>query len=299
MNDQSEKIDICETDNTAKSPMHRFSHAGMATEFEVLIADCDFTYAQQAAWAAFDVLVQLEADLSRFVEDSEISQINNLNPGQRLILSPETFQAIELCKKLYHDTYRAFDITISSKSDCGGSPDSIKLDPDSNTVELTCPVKLDLGGFGKGFAVDEMAKVLREWDIKKALIHGGHSSVLALNPPPLKKGWPVSIRDPRNRKKRIMKYDLCNMALSGSGLGKGMHIIDPETKLAAQNTLAAWAWAETASTADALSTAFMILSAKEVKRYCCKHKNVKALLIPAGDDDEEILQIGDWQESGS
>jgi thiamine biosynthesis lipoprotein ApbE len=36
------------------------------------------------------------------------------------------------------------------------------------------------GGLGKGYAVDRMAEVLEEWEVHRALLHGGRSSVLAL-----------------------------------------------------------------------------------------------------------------------
>ena len=53
-----------------------------------------------------------------------------------------------------------------------------------------------LGGMGKGYAVDQMAMLLREWSIDVALIHGGYSSVLALDGPADMKGWPVTMSDP-------------------------------------------------------------------------------------------------------
>ena len=50
-------------------------------------------------------------------------------------------------------------------------------------------VEINLGGIGKGYAVDCVAELLREWSINVALISGGYSSVLALDAPPGKKGF--------------------------------------------------------------------------------------------------------------
>ena len=59
---------------------HRFSHAAMATVFEVHCVHADARYAAQAAQAAFDLVDRLEQELSRFVENSDISRINHLVP---------------------------------------------------------------------------------------------------------------------------------------------------------------------------------------------------------------------------
>ena len=58
--------------------IHRFDHRAMATGFEIFIVNKDKTYAEQAAHAAFSELDKLEQELSRFVENSEISRINRL-----------------------------------------------------------------------------------------------------------------------------------------------------------------------------------------------------------------------------
>ena len=49
-------------------------------------------------------------------------------------------------------------------------------------------VHVDLGGIGKGYAVDRMAELMEEWEITKTLLHGGFSSLLALDPPPNRNG---------------------------------------------------------------------------------------------------------------
>ena len=66
------------------SGIHRFSHEAMATTFEIFIQCEDAHYAQQAAHAAFRELDKLEQELSRFIENSDISRINNLSANQSL-----------------------------------------------------------------------------------------------------------------------------------------------------------------------------------------------------------------------
>ncbi|MHC4571036.1 MAG: hypothetical protein ACYS0C_03020 [Planctomycetota bacterium] len=72
---------------------HHFSHEAMATTFEIFILNDDARYTQQAAWAAFDELDRLEAELSRFIENSDISRISNLAANQSLRIGPESISA--------------------------------------------------------------------------------------------------------------------------------------------------------------------------------------------------------------
>ena len=305
------------------SGLKRFSHKAMATTFEVVILHTDACYARQAAFAAFDELDRLEQELSRFIENSDISRINNLPPNQPLPIGLDAFECLRLSARIHADTKGAFDITIGSLMDCWFNDDKtmrkpstdelnsarrrtgmqlMALDEAEHTVQLmTAQVQVDLGGIGKGYAVDRMAELLRDWSIDAALIHGGYSSVLAVGVPPGKKGWPVTLSSPRNRKQILACLDLRDRALSSSGLQKGRHIIDPRTAKPVEGKIAAWACATDAATADALSTAFMVMSPEEVNRYCSNHPNALAMLVIEQQHEEgkkdRILHFGRWDKS--
>ena len=66
--------------------IHRFTHTAMATVYEIIIEYDDKEYAEQAVKAAFEEIDRLENELSRFLPNSEISKINNLKPGEKLLL---------------------------------------------------------------------------------------------------------------------------------------------------------------------------------------------------------------------
>jgi thiamine biosynthesis lipoprotein len=303
------------------SDIHRFSHDAMATVFEIFIIHDDARYAAQAAWAAFDKLDNIEQSLSRFIENSDISQINSLSAHKSLQLGPDAFQCLHLATEIYHQTDGAFDVTIGPLLDCWLTEDKILRTPSKNqltlarrhtgmnlveldeaglTVQLSAgPVLLDLGGIGKGYAVDQMGYLLRDWSIDTALIHSGHSSVLALDAPPQRKGWPVTLTDPRYPKQTLAHPCLRNCSLSGSGLQKGPHIIDPRTAQPVEAKLAAWASTLSAATADALSTAFMVMSCPQTEKYCRRHSDTLAMLVlqdkTAKTQKDKILQFGPWK----
>lgn len=280
---------------------HRFYHEAMATTFEVIILYEDSRYAQQAARAVFNELDRLEAELSRFIENSDISRINNLAADQPLRVGLDAFECLQLSAKINAETKGAFDVTVGSRHSKPKIEYPIKLDESQYTVELlTSPVQIDLGGIGKGYAVDRMAELLREWSIDIALISGGYSSVLALDAPPDTKGWPVTLSNPANHKQVLAYLYLQGRAVGASGLQKGLHIIDPRKNRSAEGKIAAWACTSDAATVDALSTAFMVMSPDEIEKYCSLHPDVQAMVILQGEEKElqkgQILRFGRWEE---
>jgi thiamine biosynthesis lipoprotein len=311
----------CIPDSTA--PVHRFGHEAMAAAFEIFIAGGDASYAGQAALAAFDELDRIEQDLSRFIENSDISLINNLPAGQPLKLGLDAFYCLMLSAKIYEETAGAFDITIGSLLDCWLTEDQtlrkpsgrdlsfacqhtgmtlLALDETEHTITLsTAPVQVDLGGVGKGYAVDRMAELLGDWSIDTALINAGFSSVRSLGAPAQAKGWPVTLTDPRNRNRTLARLYLRDRAMSGSGLQKGPHIIDPRTAMPAEDKRAAWALAPDAATADALSTAFMVMSPDEIEKFCLQHSDVSAMIILQDESTKtqqgRVLRFGHWKNA--
>ena len=159
----------------------------MATVFEVYAVHPDERYAAQAAQAAFDLTDRLERELSRFLSNSDIARVNQLAAGESAQVSPSTLECLVIARHMFDLTGGAFDISI------GTGLASLELNPDEFLVHATKGgVQVDLGGIGKGYAVDLMAELLEEWGLQVALVHGGFSSVLALEPPAGRDGWPLT-----------------------------------------------------------------------------------------------------------
>jgi len=143
---------------------------------------------------------------------------------------------------------------------------------------------LDLGGIGKGYALERAAAVLADWNVERALVHSGTSTALAVGSAPGLKngeeGWPVGVGGRWSASGAPGRVLLRNRALSGSGTEvKGQHIIDPRTGRKAKSHLATWVAHPSAAISDALSTAFMVMGREEVKAYCRRHPEVWALVI--------------------
>ncbi len=247
--------------------LYRFSAKGMATIFEILICHEDRRYAHQAADAAFGILERLEQDWSRFICNSDIAQLNAAK-GEMVPVSIETQECLEVAEAVRRETGGAFDINYEKK--------------------YRTPF-FDLGGIGKGAALDYMVEVLADWEIGDAMLHGGQSTVLATG----ERGWPVNLSFPAAGNRVVRQIDLCKAALSSSGLVQGEHIIDPRTGEAVRGQRGAWVRTDCGARADALSTAFMVMTRTEIEAYCLGHPDV-AVGVAGLDGEEEVCWFGEW-----
>lgn len=277
----------------------RLEHDAMACTFGLDIAGADQGYAAQAARAAFDEIDRLEQILSRFIAHSEIAQINALTPGRSIRVGPETIECLQLASQVYAETNGAFDISFRSQRRAGGAdrmsgPPPLVFDPVSHAVGVQVSgVVLDLGALGKGYAVDRAVAILREWGITAALVHSGQSSVRALGHAPDAPAWRLALRDPDDDAATLATVSLCDRALSGSGQRRhDRHIIDPRTGRPADAVRGAWAVAPTAALSDALSTAFMIMTADEIEHLCRQRGDVSAILRPQTPSGQGLVCLG-------
>ncbi|HEY0946900.1 MAG TPA: FAD:protein FMN transferase [Opitutaceae bacterium] len=255
---------------------HTYRHEAMATYFEIVVADQVGSYAQQAAAAAFRELDRLESELSRFVASSDIARANRLARGETLLIGEDAAQCLLVAIDVSLATVRAFDPAYASERASDEPADIPPFTLDLATHRLTSRAQrlhLDLGAVGKGYALDAMADVLREWEIGAACLNTGGSTVLALEAPPAEPGWPVGLGEGS----AYRTFPLVNAALSGSGIAvKGAHLVDPRLGRPASRTRRVWSLAPVAAQADALSTAFFVMTDAETAAFCATHETVGA-----------------------
>ena len=281
--------------------VRRFAHEAMATVYEVFAVHADRQYAAQAAHASFDLVDRLERELSRFLPNSDVTRINHLGAGESTRVTPSTLECLVIARHIFDLTGGAFDVSIGT-----GMP-SLEFDAEESVVRATADgVRVDLGGIGKGYAVDLMAELLEDWGLPAALVHGGFSSVLALEPPGTDEGWPLTLSDPGEPSTVLERLSVRQTALGASGVRKRDHIVDPRTGKPVCGRRAAWVTvprprataadpppqhrAAAAAVTDALTTACMLLGRDEIDALCRNSPGVEVWTL---DDTQQLLHFGE------
>ncbi len=298
-----------------------FARKAMATTFEIILP-FDAPCAAELAQSALDEIDRLEAQLTAYRDSSEICKLNAQAARHPVRVEAHLFELLTLAERLHRDTEGAFDIAVGALIKTWGffrrqgrvpTPEEliavrdrigmrhVVLDAPKQTVHYRRQgIEINLGSIGKGFALDRAALLIRA-TAPNALLHGGHSSVLALgNETPTKRGWTVGLSDPERRNWRRALVHLCDRALATSALthqhfkheGRKLgHLLDPRSAWPAQGILSATVTAPTAAEADALATAFFILGVEKSRAYCEEHPHIGAALI-AEDAPRRLIVLG-------
>ncbi len=279
------------TDSPSQVTLH---HQAMATDFSITIACPDSRYARQGAAEAFLELDRLEDRLSAFRQDSDVSRISRLDPGATCVVDPETLHCLRVALDIEQATGGAFDIAYRSHPHRAAS-ELIRFGDKTPTIAvLDNAMSLDLGGIGKGFALDHMAALLADWDLDCVLLRASKSTVLARNAPPEKLGWEVQF----GTKASPRRLTLSSLAFSGSGSDvKGHHIIDPHSRRPATHHRLAFATAPTGAEADALSTAFVVMTDDAIRDFCRHDPRIAAYVVLA--DTASLQALHEPRESAT
>lgn len=288
----------------------RVHRAAMACRFEILL-DGEDAGQVTAAREALDEADRLEAALTVFRDTSELSRVNCAAGRGPMVVGEELFAILSRCRDLCTRTEGAFDITSTPLSRCWGflkregrlpsneaiqeararvGMGGVSLDEDRRTVSFRRPgMELNLGGIGKGYALDRMASLMRARGVGHALLSAGGSSAVALGG--RGEGWTIDIRSRQVDDDRLARLRLRDGALATSGAGEQFfeaggrrygHVIDPRTGWPASGVLSVSVVTAEAAVSDALSTAFLVGGLDLARRYCAAHPETLAFVTPEG-----------------
>lgn len=312
------------------------SRPAMACTFQIYFAPGVGDDTTEIAIEALDLLEQLENQMTVYRE-SPLTYINQVAAEEPIRVEANLFRLIQTGLELYEKTGGAFDLTSGLLTKAWGffrkegrvpaadelqailanvGSHRIVVDPVAETVFYQAPqLEINLGGIGKGHALDRIADFMQQAGLENYLIHGGQSSVLARGmrwqatavgetPPaatsnsaerPAKtlasEPWKVGLRHPLHADRRIAVLHLNHQALGTSGTARQSfyhrgkrygHIIDPRSGQPAAGVHSATALAPTAAEADALATAFYVMGGPAATEFCQRHPEYACLVLSPG-----------------
>ena len=318
----------------------QYARMAMACEFACCLNAHSTEQEIESVIEALDLVHILEDQLTVHREDSELVGINRRAATESVTVEKQLFELLQSALDIHRTTSGAFDITSTPLSKVWGffrrdgrvpgevdlrqalgrvGSQHIRLDSQRHTVHFErTGMELNLGGIGKGYALDRCAEVLQQNGTTDFLIHAGKSSVLAhgqrTSPERTEPGWSVGLRHPLRPDVRLLEIHLVDRALGTSGSAtqsirfRGRrfgHIIDPRTGRPAEGVLSATVIGPRAATVDALSTAFYVMGPRGALKYCSDHPELATVLvcpspqagsieiITAGLSDDQWRQLAD------
>lgn len=169
----------------------------MATIFEGWLVGEEVSYLRSVAQVLEDEILRLESLMSRHDPQAELARLNKEAPDGTVKVERELFSIIQDCLDWYKRTDGFFDIGSSAQTlGYKGLPEHVTVWEATQRVRLTLPsLWLDLGGYGKGYALDALGYILEKYGVGNYFLHGGRSSCLAKGKDATGKKWVVGLPD--------------------------------------------------------------------------------------------------------
>lgn len=252
----------------------------MGTRFNLVLPGIENSVGDVIFASVIQELKRIETMLSCFMPESDISHINENAFTNPVEISNELFDILAECLKYYKMTDKAFDISLGKlidhwngaenngdpeKLDRGSGADKIILDHSRMSVRFSTPhVKINLGGYGKGYALQNIQDLLKKKGLTDAFISFGESSVSCLGKHPHGDFWPVGIQDFYHKDKSLATIQLVNESVSTSGnMEKSNFFIDPKNGKTVKKEMMISVKSLSAVDAEVLSTALMVADANQ------------------------------------
>ena len=227
----------------------------MHTRMEIVLPQLEEPMAQSVVRDVEQRVSELERLMNRFDNASPLAMVNAVAATQAVELDGELFMALELCEVFRRGTGGYFDVAAAEQPRSGAA---YLLDGKDHTIRLaSADVKIDLGGFAKGFALEQVSRMLRESGVESGVVNFGNSSIAALGHHPYGEWWPIGVANRKCAGAVAGEFRLCDSALSVSGRAESgeYHILNPHTGLRVAGEELVAVEGRSALVAEVLSTA--------------------------------------------
>lgn len=293
--------DVRSSGERALSRCHEDSRAVMGTTATVRACGADQQALRAVVAEALDETDRVDRLLSHYRDTSPLSRLNREAARGPVPVDPELLDVLDLSLRWSRDSDGAFDVTVGPLMkawgffrDEGRVPDQaalararavvgfrhVVLDRAAGSVRFDRPgVELDLGGIGKGYAVDRVVERLRRRGVASALVNLGGSSVYGLGSPPGAEAWAVALQDPVDPTRVARTVSLRDRALSVSGgyarsfEKDGVvygHVMDPRTGRPVTGVLGVAVLCASAGDGDALDNVLFVQGLERARAFVAR-----------------------------
>ena len=266
----------------------------------------DQAIAESSVTAAMDQLHRVDALMSIYRTNSQVSQLNR----EGIVKNPHPYlvDVLRAACDVSRRSDGAFDVTVQplwqlyrQAKQRGDLPDAAAVKAarsliDWRSIEMTTKVirlrrpgaAITLNGIAQGFAADRVAATLRVFGIRHALVDTGE--IAALGRRQNRHAWTVGIQHPRREDAFVSLAKLAGRCLATSGDYattftpdfRHNHLFDPHTGRSPTLLSSVSVCAATAMQADALATTVSVLGPTDGIELIRRTPGADALLVLKG-----------------
>ena len=281
----------------APVPIHRQRFA-MWTVVDIVAYHPSRADAEAAIAKALDEVKRLDDVLSNYEPESDISKLVRDARNKSVAVDSSLFEIIQKSVDLSRRSGGKFDVTIgpllkvwkkAREQERKPSPEEIaearrcvgyekiELAPPNRVLLRSDCMEIDVGGIGKGFAVERAMTMLKAAGLRDVVINAGSSSIAAIGTPPGSNGWPVRLIESGAGSRSILLKDtsLATSEQTGS-------ILDPFTGNPTSERMTVSVIAPSATLSDGLSTTLLLMPIEEGKKLLQQYEGVSAFWIAPG-----------------
>ncbi|MDP4154848.1 MAG: FAD:protein FMN transferase [Bacillota bacterium] len=186
-----------------------------------------------------DWIHYVETEWSRFRNDNELFRLNELSVGEQMIVPPPLFDILQKAEDYrkktkgffspyllpqisFHGYDQAFPFSSALSNDFelpsvyNQMDGPFEFEQGTNTVKRIYPGKLDLGGIGKGYAVQSAGHWLKEIGQARAGIVDGGGDITVWSDG--EKEWTIGVAHPYEKNKEIAQFRVKNASAATSNI---------------------------------------------------------------------------------
>lgn len=280
----------------------------MGTRFHALFPGIEETRAERVFYRIKMEIERIESKISRFLPDSDLSKINRMAAIAPVEMDPEMTDILSACQYCWNLTNGAFDSTLRPlmeywKGEYHNNSEGsnfvnirekvgfqhLRLDSESRTISFeNDQIELDLGGFGKGYALEKVKELLLDASVDQAFISFGESSILAIGNHPAGDKWRIGMNNYAEPGNSVHEFRVSNGSVSTSSnfylgddgkLRNHRHVIDPETGKPHEPFTSVSVSAESPVLAEMLSTAFLVSTDDKIQEVMKQYDNLEVIRV--------------------
>ena len=306
----------------AQQRKYIFTQPKMGSPFKIVAYAEDPVAIATAVNKAYERVDALNAIFSDYDETSEICVLaKNYKKGKWIKVSADLWHILKISDKAAQESAGAYDITVGNivkqwrrtrKQKQMPLPDSLKIALSKTGFQHleihekkpkirfnTEGVLLDFGGIVKGYAAQEVMRILTKAGFPSCFADAGGDIAFGKHPPN-QEPWSIGVSIPNSENQlfdRLLSFENHAVATSGDMYNfveidsvRYSHIVNPKTGMGVTHQRHVTVIAQDGATADWLATACSVLSPEEALKLVKNYAEAALLIV-----ENQMSKIKMWQ----